>query len=207
MSEWLNDTEAPSVLWLIGGPGSGKTAIAGNIIAELDQQQRCGGSFVVNSANGFPHYIWRSIAFDLVSFNPVLKTAIHFNLVDETGPKVDTSEVLPSFDRLIVDPLTKSIDQLTKHPVILLDGIGHCDRRTYPDDWTAFLDTIGRWSELTPKVKLIVTSRGDEEIARAFKDQSIKRLELPTGVNVDDATNSDVRRYLEHRFREIRRVN
>ncbi|THH13687.1 hypothetical protein EW146_g6562 [Bondarzewia mesenterica] len=204
--EWADNYEAetPNILWLTGAPGSGKTAVASTLISELLSQHRCGGSFYFRRSSVFPYHVWRTISYGLASFHPALKSHIHTILTKET---VEINEVLPCFEKLIVEPLTNppTMDHLTqKYPVIVLDGLDESDRWSYAGDWPNLLDTLGRWNTLSHNVKLVVTSRVDEAILRVFDGKLVKRVDISTGVDVDPYTSDDIHRYLEHRLREIR---
>jgi pantothenate kinase-related protein Tda10 len=42
---WLNDFQAPNILWLGGSPGAGKSTIASTLVSQLAELGRLGSSF------------------------------------------------------------------------------------------------------------------------------------------------------------------
>jgi hypothetical protein len=103
----LNDYQAPNILWLSGSPGAGKPAIAMTIVSHLKAAGQLGLSCFCKRddiALGDPVSCWRTIAFDLAQYNPVIVKRTVENI---KGKKVDPGrpDIGSHFKYLIDAPL------------------------------------------------------------------------------------------------------
>jgi hypothetical protein len=143
------------------------------------------------------------VASDLAEFDPSFAN----NLVDilkEQKVNPGIADIPLHFKYLIVEPLTKSYDQLSSHtiPVIVIDGLDECDsdgsqtaqRRT-------LMDTFMEWSCLPRMFKIIITSRNDR-MPKGFR-AICKQMTLPTGDSVSANADRDICRFFEERFAEL----
>jgi hypothetical protein len=70
LDKWLNcaDASEPNILWLSGGPGAGKSAIASSIVSKLSERCRLGSHFFFRRGDvalSDPAVLWRTMAYDL----------------------------------------------------------------------------------------------------------------------------------------------
>lgn len=164
IDKWTTDLDAPNVLWLIGHPGVGKSAIATNAVAKLRASKRLGSSFFLqrqNAAVMTPHSLWRTVAYDLAKRHPSIRKTL--------VAKMKTGEIIPTttdvdtlFLHFIHEPLTKSEDiPKGELPVIVIDALDECgglDGQHSEHRWN-LIRTLKSWSSLSGKFKLIVTLR------------------------------------------------
>jgi hypothetical protein len=106
---WLNDVQAPNILWLGGGPGAGKSTIASTVVSQLAEMGRLGSSLFFKRGDialSDPAVVWRTVAFDLAQVNPIFAGRLVTNLKER---KVDLSraDIESHFKYLIEDPLTE----------------------------------------------------------------------------------------------------
>ncbi|KIM74897.1 hypothetical protein PILCRDRAFT_79623, partial [Piloderma croceum F 1598] len=203
---WLDDIDAPNVLWIVGSPGSGKSTIASSLVSQLTKSGRMGSNFAFKRGNVMlsdPAAVWRTIAHDLAryddSFASILAAVLKSGTVDPGRP-----DIASHFESLIMEPLTKRHNQSSPHdiPVIVLDGLDECGSDpSQTGQRNALLDTFVHWSHLPRKFKLIVTGR-DERVHLSFRS-CCKQIELPTGAEVNMDTTRDIRNFFERRFAEI----
>ncbi|KAI0049018.1 WD40 repeat-like protein [Auriscalpium vulgare] len=200
---WLDDEKAPNILWLCGGPGTGKTCIAWSIIADLERKQRSASEFFFRRAA--PHYasqLWKTTAFKLAKFHPAFKAVVVAALKNDSEV---TDQIATTFEKLVAQPLRDAADHLGgKGPVFLIDGLDQCSLGV---DYNELLATLPLWLELPRRCKLIITSRPQDNIAKTFEGKEVERLELLTGDDADYSTNGDVAVYLNHRFSQIKAQN
>jgi len=45
IDQWLNDRDAPNILWLSGSPGAGKSTIASTLVSKLTERRQLGSRF------------------------------------------------------------------------------------------------------------------------------------------------------------------
>ena len=57
--------------------------------------------------------------------------------------------------------------------------------------------------KLAPGVKLIVTSRAEQDIMQVFENTPHTPLAISTGTSVTEASTNDIELYLKHEFKQI----
>ena len=207
ITAWCDADSAPNILWLCGAPGTGKTTISWSLIYELKRQQRCAGFFLFREGEYTPSELWRTMAFEMAKFHPAIESEIHTIVTNGTLDKLDLDDVEVAFSNLVSGPLKKAnLSPFGYIPVFLIDALDQC-RRSQDNSWEILLDILSKWSSLPYHCKLIITSRHQIDIAKAFNGGGIECVELLTGdsASVDNSTKEDVRAYLKYRFDEMKR--
>jgi hypothetical protein len=206
IDQWLDDVDAPNVLWLSGSPGAGKSTIASSLVSRLTRCHRLGSSFFFRKGDitlSDPAALWRTVAYDLAKCDPIfaknLVQVLEQRVVDPGQP-----DVASHFQYLIREPLAESYDDSPSRtiPVILVDALDECDSdHSQAAQWKVLLDTLTQWSHLSRTFKLIVTGR-DERVPKSLR-AVCKQISLPTGVDVSADANNDIRHFFEERFAEL----
>ncbi|KAH9967795.1 hypothetical protein BJV74DRAFT_868775 [Russula compacta] len=200
ISSWFDNTDKPNVLWLCGAPGTGKTAIAWSLIAELEKQQRSAGEFFFLPNQHSPYQLWSTMAYKMAKFYPTFQSEVYKALTREEDVALD--DVQMTFETLIAGPLEALDARLSSlRPIFLIDGLEQCSQ--VGSSWQSVLDTFLKWLSLPRHCKLIITSRPQYDIARTFENCNVERVELLMGDDVD--TDHDVRTYLYNRFAEMKK--
>jgi NACHT domain len=193
-------------LWINGSPGAGKSAIASSLVSILTRRRKLASYFFFrrNSANlGDPATLWRTVAFDLASYHPILKAHVIEFL---SRPGFRDSDILQHFECLIEDGLIENREELShSHPVIVLDALDECGSdETHDAQRHILLETILSWSRLPRSYKLIITSR-NERLPNSFYDKQVcRQITLETGDSVTEEAQNDIRVFFKHRLDEIR---
>ncbi|KZP30127.1 hypothetical protein FIBSPDRAFT_726311, partial [Athelia psychrophila] len=93
---WLDDYDAPNILWLSGGEGSGKSAIASTVMSNLQEAGRLGGYFMCKRDDDLlsdPIAIWRTVASDLAGMRSDMAERMARNMrrrkIDPGRPDID----------------------------------------------------------------------------------------------------------------------
>ena len=203
ITAWFDDNSAPNILWLCGAPGTGKTTISWSLIEELKRQQRCAGFFFFRPGEHTPSKLWRTLAFEMARFHPAIQSEIH-SIVTNRTDKPNIYDVEVTFSKLVSGPL-KTANSIPSGcgPVLLIDALDQC-RRSQDNSWKILLDTLLQWSSLPRHCKLIITSRPQSDIVKAFESEKIHRMDLLSGDSVDRMTQRDVIIYLNYRFAKMR---
>ena len=205
IDEWLDDVEVSNVLWVIGGPGAGKSAIASSLVSKLTISGRLGSKFFFRRGDvtlSNPVALWRSVAHDLAKFDSTFAKYLVEVLKGE-GVDLEWPDIGLHFKFLVEEPLTKAYNNSSSRliPVIIIDALDECDSDRSPAHRKDLIDTLTRWSFLPKKFKLIITGR-DERIPEGFRTVC-EQITLPTGDSVDAHANNDIRCFFEERFAEL----
>ena len=208
ISSWVNDFDAPNVLWISGRPGSGKSAIASSLVSELTKLRRLASHFFCKRDYlrlGDPAVLWRTVASDLAGFNPAVKASL-LELLKKADFK-DT-DILLHFHCFIAAPLTKNSNHSSAPPpVVVLDGLDECgsDESQFAQR-SILLNTIAMWSSHVPlSCKLIVTSRGGCVPISLQNHQLCRHVVLETGNRINHTTADDIRIFFEKSFAYLAR--
>jgi hypothetical protein len=208
IDEWLNDFDAPNILWIKGHPGAGKSAIASSLVERLFQSRRLGASFFFqrdNAATTNSNALWRMVAFELSRRYPDVRKSLVAKLrADEIQPTTVNTDNL--FQQCIFDPLVASGDIPTgRLPVIVVDALDECGglEGQASAQRKALMKSLDSWSKLPKKFKLVVTSRGEMDIERTFRATSHFSIVISTGDDVDMHSSNDIRTYFKQEFRRV----
>ena len=224
--DWMGNHHGPNILWLSGSPGAGKSAVASTLVSTLQEAGQLGSSFFCKRddiALSDPAACWRTIAFDLAQYDPIIAHRIVENI---KGKRVDPrrADIESHFQYLINDPLREFWrmhlanlrtnmevdDEVNKRgtPLIavVVDALDECgsDSSQYAQRQT-FINTIMKWSDLPKPFKLIVTSR-DDRIPNSFR-AVCHRLVLDTGDLAGPEAINDVRVFFAKHFAAIATQN
>ncbi|KZS89231.1 WD40 repeat-like protein [Sistotremastrum niveocremeum HHB9708] len=191
------DKYPENVFWLSGVAGSGKTSIA-HTVAELSAKMGLlGSSFFFKhdeAGRNESTSVFSTMAIDLAAFDSRLADQIA-NILQTTpsltGPR-------RQFQSLILGPIQACG---YSSPVLLLfDALDDCGT---PRDHQEFLQMLAQESKRLPKnVKILITSRRDEDIVDAFRNFPIHHSDL----DLHSVENrSDLINYAETKFADIAR--
>ncbi|KAI0032629.1 hypothetical protein K488DRAFT_85671 [Vararia minispora EC-137] len=198
---WLEDYGEPNVLWIRGGPGTGKTSLACSILEHLDRAQRCASFFLFRPSLYRPDDYFPSLAYSLAWFHPLFNTTLsHILKVDGFDPH--HAGIKQSFEKLVLEPLRAHVEALTQvglAPVIIIGSLDACYSREHASSWGQLVAALSRWSELPRECKLILTSCNRGDLRAAFERRMPRTIDLLT----TDA-DQDIRRFLERRISDLR---
>ena len=153
--------------------------------------------------------LWKTIAYALACEYPECRKAIVSRL--KSGA-LDLANATPRqiFNQLVAEPLRRltapgSNVPRDRLPVIIIDALDECGGLE-GSSWKArkdILDCLADWAKLPPGVKLIVTSRAEQDIIQAFKNTPHTPLEILTGTSVTETSIRDIELYMRHEFKQI----
>ena len=208
IDDWIEDLQAPNILWLKGHPGVGKSAVAASVVERLQASRRLGSSFFFQRDTAIlttPAALWRTVAFDLARKYPSVRSIIVVKLsADEVGPSTANINVL--FRRLIHESLMASTDiPRGRFPVVVVDALDECGGLDgqYSNHRASLLHTLKSWSTLPSGFKLMVTSRGEDDIVDALSAIKHHLVDISSGQVVSVQSSDDIRSFLQRRFLAI----
>jgi hypothetical protein len=205
---WMADLNSPNILWVKGHPGVGKSAIASSFVEELRGSMQLGSNFFFQrekAAVMTPNALWRTVAYDLARQYPTVRSHLVAALKeDETILSTVNGDKL--FQQLILDPLTASESiPIGRLPIIVIDALDECGglEGQQSKDRKTLMQTLKRWSRLPARFKLVVTSRGENDIERLFSNTSHHLLEVFAGQMVNEQSSKDITKFLTRQFEQI----
>jgi len=193
IERWISDFERPSVYWLNGLAGTGKTAIAQTIAERMSDDGKLGASFFCSrdfEERSDPYLIFPTLAVQLARKYTRFRS-IFVPLV-QSDPGIAYESPYHQMDKLIVRPLKEAAIST----VIVIDALDECKD---DESDSAILSVLGRLVSEIPKVKFFLTGRPDPRLQRGFR---LPLLEKVTDVfflhDVESGlVDSDIRLFLK----------
>ena len=199
-----------NILWIFGYPGAGKSTLAMHVANLFCIQHRLGIIVEFNRNTGVNAVeLRKTFARALACEYPECRKAIVSKLKSRTLNLANaTSKEI--FNQLVAEPLR----QLTapgsnvprdRLPVIVIDALDECGGLE-GSGWKArkdILECFDDWAKLAPGIKLIVTSRAEQDIVQMFKSITHTPLEISTGTSVTETSTRDIELYLKDEFKQI----
>ena len=159
---WTQDFSQPTVYWLNGLAGTGKTTIAQTVAERMFADGRLGASFFCSrdfEDRKNLQFIFPTLAVQLARKYTEFR-AIFVQLIQSDADIVDES-LHGQMNKLIVQPLVKSAIST----VIVIDALDECKDR---EPASAILFILGKFVTKIPKVKFFITSRPEPHILDGF---------------------------------------
>jgi hypothetical protein len=186
IEEWTEDFGRPSVFWLNGLAGTGKSTIAQTIAERLFADGRLGASVFCSrdiEDRSDPSLIFSTLAFQLAQKYPPFRSQLIPLL--QSGQDVFHASLGDQMQKLLIEPL-RSADICT---VIIIDAVDECEG----ERWLSHL------VEGHSKVKFFITSRPKEYLGllRGLADIFVLHNLEPRLVD------NDIRRFLKHELSRL----
>ena len=197
---WSCNFDKPSVYWLNGLAGTGKSTIAQTIAERTFADGRLGASFFCSrdfEDRRNLQFVFPTIATQLARRYAEFRS-IFVPLV-QSNPKITHETLYNQMDKLIVQPLVKSAIST----VIVIDALDECED---DEPASAILSVLGQFVNTIPEVKFFVTGRPEPRIRKGFR---LPLLAKATDVFVlhevePGQVNNDIRLFYKHTCSEIK---
>ncbi|CAE6449608.1 unnamed protein product, partial [Rhizoctonia solani] len=194
LDAWSDDGNAPTVYWMNGMAGTGKTTIACTFSERLERRELLAASFFCTRTSADCRDVSRivpTIAYQLARYSIPFQSALYDIL--EKEPDAGSKNIEKQFERLLRDPLQKAKDAMPKNPVVVIDALDECDDHAGVE---GMLNMLFRYAPDIP-LKFLVTSRPEPEIHKRMNAYSQSR----TVVHLHDIESSlvqaDIALYLK----------
>ncbi|KAF8888139.1 hypothetical protein CPB84DRAFT_1945395 [Gymnopilus junonius] len=210
ISKWVDGTNDhhKSVMWVNGGAGVGKSAIAQTIAERLAEDGRLLASYFFSrtdpSRNNINNLV-ASIAYQGILYVPQIKEHI-INAVEQ-NPLVFRLSLEAQFTSLITIPFRdlnrlEPISSTTSPWIIVLDGLDECqDHRAQIEVLNAIASSL---RNSAGPFALLILSRHEKDLSMAFSSGPM--AQLYNSVKLDDIyADDDIRFFLEDQFEELRK--
>ena len=199
---WVG-SKAGRIFWLYGVAGSGKSTLS-TTIANLGRSQKYLGAFLFFnrdiSERNQPKYVIRTLAYQLGLFDARIGTAIAS--VIHAIPTITQLSFRDQFHKLLVEPLS-ALSSSSGLILLVLDALDECGSAQDRRDLLAVL--TGESVHLPPFIRIVITSRNEPEIRKAFTAQPhilSHELDITSSSNFED-----LKLFLRHRMQIIYSLN
>jgi hypothetical protein len=194
---WVHNPEGLRLCWLSGGAGTGKSSVANSISEVFYKISRLGASFRFNRDKdrlNSPDYFFGNIAYQLAYFDKRLRNEILVNL--QSHGNVQSLPLQNQAQRLIVD--TTAGADLVGPLVIVVDAL---DESGDVDVRAPLLHALCMMIQsLPPYIKVIITSRDEQDIRVALGDIGTER-----SINDVAGTSDDIFAFIQAEMETLRK--
>ncbi|KAJ7873052.1 hypothetical protein B0H14DRAFT_151875 [Mycena olivaceomarginata] len=206
--DWANDLDGPNVFWLHGYPGTGKSAIAMTVTAQLQGSGRLASSFFFKREEFLsqtPKALWCSVAYDLADKYPEIRSKVILALESgEVLPHITSYEDI--FKKLIKESLQDPLSVPPgRMPILVIDALDECGGLT--ESWSyqrQVLQALSHWKHVPSQMKLFVTSRNEKNIHSVLGSMGSQCKVLEVGEKTTPESYQDIENYLHQGFDDIR---
>jgi hypothetical protein len=195
---WCTEsTQDPSILWIHGPAGAGKSAIMKTLSERLQAVQRLGGTFFFkrgHTTRGNAHVLFATLALQLALNIPELKSRI-IRVVERT-PTLVARSMDVQLQELIIEPYRAVECSPTR--TIIIDGLDECDGKHIQQDLLRFVGAS--FGQVTLPLRFVIASRPEPHIREVLQGTTFR--DLHRSFNIEKSFY-DVRAYLESEFARI----
>ena len=177
---WLGDASASRVFWLVGSPGTGKTAIAAWLCThrrEVAAFHLCRHGHVQKAD---PRRVVSSLAYQLST--QLQEYATRLSALD-LKRLVAESDAKTLFDALLVQPLAGGFAQPDRTVVVVIDALDEATAAGR-NELAAFIAT--EFDKTPDWLRLVITSRPDPEVTHPLQGLTPYRLDTTLPENEAD---------------------
>jgi len=195
----MSDFEMPSIYWLNGLAGTGKSAIAQTIAERAHRDGKLGASFFCSQYSPDlcnPELIFPTLAVQLArrytDFRSIFISSVR------SDPQLAYTPPDIQMQTLIVRPLVEC--QIST--VIVIDALDECkDNLEYI---STILSALDKFVSQIPKVKIFITGRPEPQIQRGFRKLQFEQFVMFVLHDVKLCqVDTDIRLFLTHRLAKI----
>lgn len=200
--DWLKDPSSPDILWIVGAPGAGKSAIATTLMKEFSSKYICGGFFAKRDIGERrdPTCIWRTLAYELIRSNAGMGGSIMEAMFLDGLSKTRNQE---DYRDLIIK--AAGIQQCLP-VIVIIDALDECFTNLEDDEPSRkFLRTVADCSKFCQPFKLVITSRDLVDIRAALSNVS-QTIVLPTGTLTSAGARADIQIFFQSKLAHLPRT-
>jgi cytidylate kinase len=165
--EWVQDPESPTLFWLEGMAGTGKSTISRTVAHRLAEQRIFGGSFFfkkVEAARATPENLFTTLAASLHTQQSAVSHHIEDAIIK--NPQIHDKSYLQQFETLLLEPISRARSDLVKMIVMVIDALDECDHEVITSIITNVLPNASNLR--STRLKIFLTSRPELPIKAGF---------------------------------------
>ncbi|KAF9548375.1 hypothetical protein CPC08DRAFT_769261, partial [Agrocybe pediades] len=195
------------LLWLKGGAGAGKSAIARSVAERCAKEGLLLGTFFFGAADSTRNHAGKLVAtlsYQISILYPEFRDAV--STAVEEDPMIFDRSLRTQFTNLLLRPLSIVLTNLSgtnKIPrLIIIDGLDECSASI--DSQRDLLFTLQEATVTTPFIRFLVCSRPENHINSTFGLPRMTYILQTIFLDDDISADKDIRLFFEDKFKEIR---
>ncbi|KAF7970733.1 hypothetical protein HWV62_23190, partial [Athelia sp. TMB] len=203
LHQWINLPDEDStarVMVLMGVAGCGKSAISNSIARHYERMKRLGSSVFFERAKQSKRHcgnLFSTIARDIANLDAQWKSAL-YEIIKGNDALRQTRSVSRQWESFILEP-AKSLN--TIGPIVIV--VDALDESGEAADRSSLLQILAKKaSELPNNFRVLITTRAEEDITRAFHNKSLVNIKHMDAA--DRATiNDDISAFIQSQLADI----
>lgn len=204
IDDWINSRKAPTIFWLNGMAGTGKSTISRTVATTTAMHRRLGATFFFKKGEtdrGNMSRFYTTIAYQLVRSIPDIVPHIR-SAIDGKDSVIEKSAG-KQFEKLILQPLMQVRHRTRAILAIVVDGLDECDG---DDDIQRLITLLCDLKDIKNfRVRVLITSRPELPVRLGFHDVRDHYRNLVLHDISDGLVEHDIEIFLRLRLDQIRR--
>ncbi|KAF4618509.1 hypothetical protein D9613_009764 [Agrocybe pediades] len=195
------------IMWLRGSAGAGKSAIARSVAERCSKEGLLLGTFFFGAADPTRNHVGRlvaTLAYQMCIVLPGFRDIV--TALIEEDPLIFSRALSAQYNTLVIRPLSiifSNHSGSTHVPcLIIIDGLDECSANI--DSQRALLFTLQEDTTPTTPIRFLVCSRPESQLNSAFGLPRMMNVVHKIFLDDDLCAESDIRLYLEDKFKEIK---
>jgi len=188
-------------MWLYGGAGAGKSAIAQTLAERCDSEGRLLASFFFGRSDGTRNHVKSlipTIACQIYASVPGVRDDIAS--VINNDPLIFNRTLSIQLMSLVIEPLARLGDTLSQN-LIIIDGLDECvDGVSQLTILRALFDSV---QNPTCQICFLVASRPEHDIVNAFSAQNVEVILARLVLDDEYQSLQDIKLFLKDKFTDI----
>ncbi|KAJ1545691.1 hypothetical protein HK096_006103, partial [Nowakowskiella sp. JEL0078] len=167
----LSKNKLSRILWIQGVSGVGKSVVAAIIARELDIRDQLGAYYFAkhdDKKRNSGRLLIFTVAFMLAQWNRDFAKLIFDVLEEQRNLEIPVNRLFSMLIQIPLESLTQN--QIFKPIAIVVDALDECEKQNHRNEILKIF--AEDFINLPPFVKLIITSRPDDDIIKAFKNHT-----------------------------------
>ncbi|KAF9553503.1 hypothetical protein CPC08DRAFT_713716 [Agrocybe pediades] len=195
------------ILWLKGGAGAGKSAIARSVAERCSDEGLLLGTFFFGAADPTRNHVEKLVAtlsYQISLVLPEFRDTVAAFIEDD--PLIFDRSIKTQFSTLIVRPLSAILANRpaasTATPrLIIIDGLDECSAINSQQD---LLLTLHEVTSTTTLIRFLICSRPESHLNNTFSLPHMVPIIYKIFLDNDYAASEDIRVYLNDKFKQIK---